>query len=199
MSWRRSILAALVAIPLLGLLAFGLTRDPREIPSPLPGREAPSFALPRMSDGGIGSDTVRLAELRGDIVVVNFWASWCLECRYEHRPLSEVAERYADRGVRFFGVLYNDAPIRGDRWIVDMGGQSYPTLVDRGTRTAIDFGVYGVPETFFIRADGIVDSKHVGPVTEEMLVERIERMLAARSAAPVAPAGPRAPDEGAES
>jgi len=181
-NWRRSLLAVIAALPLVALLAFGLTRDPRSIPSPLPGRAAPSFALPVMRDGVESTDSVALADLRGNVVVVNFWASWCLECRYEHRPLSDVAERYQDRGVRFVGVLYNDTPRLGEEWIREMGGQSYPSLVDRRTRTAIDFGVYGVPETFIIDANGIVAYKHIGPITEQVLVRKIEEVLAATTA-----------------
>jgi cytochrome c biogenesis protein CcmG/thiol:disulfide interchange protein DsbE len=179
MNWRRSLLAVVSAVPLVALLAFGLTRDPRAIPSPLPGRPAPAFALPVMRDGSASADSVRLAELRGQIVVVNFWASWCLECRYEHRALSDVAERYAEQGVRFVGILYNDTPRLGEQWIREMGGQSYSSLVDRGTRTAIDFGVYGVPETFIIDANGTVAYKHIGPITERVLVQKIEEVRAA--------------------
>ena len=174
MNWRRSLIAVLAALPLVPLLAFGLTRDPRALRSPLPGRAAPSFALPVIRDGAESTDSIRLANLRGNVVVVNFWASWCLECRYEHRPLSNVAERYAAENVRFVGILYNDTPRLGDEWIREMGGQSYPSLVDRGTRTAIDFGVYGVPETFIIDANGIVAYKHIGPITEQVLVRKIE-------------------------
>ncbi|HUF27347.1 MAG TPA: redoxin domain-containing protein [Gemmatimonadaceae bacterium] len=185
MNWSRSLLAVAAGVPLLALLAFGLTRDPREIPSPLPGRAAPPFALPMMRDGATTADTVRLTDHRGEVVVVNFWASWCLECRYEHRALSNVASAFAGQGVRFFGILYNDVPSRGDEWIRAMGGQSYPALVDRGTRTAIDYGVYGIPETFIIDATGTVAYKHIGPITERLLVEKIEQ---ARSASrPVEP------------
>ena len=180
MNWKRALIAVLAALPFVALLGFGLTRDPRAIPSPLPGRAAPSFALPVMKNGEVSSDTIRLADLRGEIVVVNFWASWCLECRYEHRPLSDVAEEYAGKGVRFVGILYNDQPGRGDAWIREMGGQSYPSLVDRGTRTAIDFGVYGVPETFIVDANGVVAYKHIGPITEQQLVRKIEEVRAQR-------------------
>lgn len=186
MNWRRSLGAAVVVVPIVVLLGYGLTRDPRAIPSPLPGQPAPEFALAVMKDApGSGQgreaagDTIRLSELRGNVVVINFWASWCLACRDEHAALSATARAYEGRGVRFFGILYKDSPEQARAWIDEMGGQSYPTLLDPGSRTAIDFGVYGVPETFFIGPDGRVEYKHVGPVNERILVDRIEAILAA--------------------
>ena len=173
MSWRRAMVAVLVLLPVLGLLAFGMTRDPRAIPSPLPGREAPAFALDVMAmDPASGqAEAVRLAELRGQVVVLNFFASWCLACRDEHSALSQVAAEYADDPVRFFGIVYNDSPENARRWIRQMGGQVYPALLDPGARTAIDFGLYGVPETFFIGPDGRVAHKVTGPVTRGVLRE----------------------------
>jgi cytochrome c biogenesis protein CcmG/thiol:disulfide interchange protein DsbE len=183
MNWKRSLVAVLAVVPFVALLGYGLTRDPKEIPSPLPGRAAPDFALPvfAIGDGSIPGpvpDTVRLASLRGDVVVLNFWASWCLACRDEHVPLVETARRYAGRDVHFFGVLYNDVPSNGLQWIRAMGGQSYPSLVDDRTRTAIDYGLYGVPETFFIGRDGRVAHKQVGPVTVALLEQKIDSLLA---------------------
>lgn len=178
MSWRRVAWVLAGVIPVIALLAFGLTRDPRNLPSALPGKPAPEFALPVLSYAGAppAPAEVALSEHRGDVVVLNYWASWCLACQDEHRPLSDVAERYAGENVQFYGVLYNDSPNNGAAWIRQMGGQSYPTLLDPDSRTAIDYGLYGVPETFFIAPDGRVAYKHVGPVTEELLVEWIERL-----------------------
>ena len=183
MNWRRAAIATACAVPLVALFGYGMTRNPRDIPSPLPGRPAPNFALEviRAGDGSAGAglapgDTLRFADLQGQVVIVNFWASWCLACRDEHEVLSSVASTYAGRGVRFVGILYNDQPSSGLRWIADMGGQSYASVKDNGARTAIDFGVYGVPETFFIGPDGIVRNKHLGPVTERVLIEQIERI-----------------------
>ena len=119
-----------------------------------------------------------LSDLRGKVVVLNFWASWCLACRDEHSTLSSVAEAYAGKGVKFYGVLYNDVPANGTRWISEMGGQSYPSLNDPRTRTAIDYGLYGVPETFFIARDGRVAYKHVGPVTAQVLAYKLDSLLA---------------------
>lgn len=185
MSVGRMLLGLVITLPIVALLAFGLGRDPRAIPSPLPGREAPNFVLAVMDttppfsvrEPGSG-EPVRLSDYRGEVVVVNFWASWCLACRDEHAPLSRAAERYRDRGVHFFGVLYNDRPGNAARWIEQMGGQAYPTLLDPRSGTAIEYGLYGVPETFFIGRDGRVAHKVVGPVTTALLTEWIERLLA---------------------
>lgn len=185
MKWRATLIALAVAVPVLVLFAYGLEHDPRALPSTLPGQPAPEFALVRMGDGvqaaepvPVDSLRVRLADHRGQVVVLNFWASWCLACRDEHVALSTVAEQYQGRGVVFYGVLYNDSPANARRWIEEMGGQSYSTLLDPGTRTAIDYGLYGVPETFFIDRNGRVAAKQVGPVTEALLIRRIEALLA---------------------
>lgn len=182
MNWRRSLIGVAIGLPLVALLAFGMTVNPRDIPSPLPGRPAPDFALTVLD--GVGGqptgavDSVRLSAYHGDVVVVNFWASWCVACRAEHAVLSMGAQKYADRGVHFYGVLYNDSPENGRAWIRRMGGQAYPALLDPGARTAIDFGLYGVPETFFIGRDGRVAYKHVGPVTPEILETKLDQLLA---------------------
>jgi cytochrome c biogenesis protein CcmG/thiol:disulfide interchange protein DsbE len=183
-NWRRAAVATAAAIPVVALFAFGMTRNPRDIPSPLPGRPAPDFSLEviRAGDdpatGGFRpGDTIRFADLRGRVVVVNFWASWCLACRDEHEVLSSVARMYADRGVRFVGILYNDRPANGIEWIARMGGQSYPSVKDRESRAAIDFGLFGVPETFVIGTDGRVAYKHIGPIPGGVLIEQLERVL----------------------
>jgi cytochrome c biogenesis protein CcmG/thiol:disulfide interchange protein DsbE len=183
-NWRRSLAAGALALPFVVLLGFGLTRDPRAIPSPLPGRIAPEFRLAVLRPGDyrparITRDTAVLSEHRGQVVVLNYWASWCLACRDEHAALSVVARAYAGRGVQFFGTVYNDTPENAARWIELMGGQAYPSLLDQGARTAIEYGLYGVPETFIIAPDGRVAYKHVGPVTEELLRQRIDSLRAA--------------------
>ena len=183
MNWKRAASASIVAVPIILLLGYGMTRDPKEIPSPLPGREAPAFSLAVFAEG-VGAqrravgDTVRLAEHAGEVVVLNFWASWCLACRDEHSALSAVSEAYAPKGVQFYGMLYNDVPANGTRWISQMGGQSYPSLEDPRTRTAIDYGLYGVPETFFVGRDGRVAYKHVGPISAVVLARKLDSLLA---------------------
>ena len=182
MNWKRAFVATLAAVPLIALFAFGFTRDPASIPSPLPGRDAPTWALPVFAPGEpplarpIG-DTLRLRDLLGKVVVVNFWASWCLACRDEHVPLSETARAYANRPAQFVGVLYNDRPAAGVRWIAEMGGQSYPSVMDDGARTAIDYGLYGVPETFIVDTKGRIAYKHLGPISEAVLRQWIDSLL----------------------
>lgn len=186
MSWKRAWIWMAVMIPLLLLFTFGLSRgDPRLIPSPLVERPAPDFALPVMAVDGPGADgtdltgdTVRLSDQRGNIVVLNFFASWCVPCRIEHGALNRVADRYADRNVRFLGVVYNDEPPAVRSYIRQLGGQSYPALLDEGQRVAIDYGLVGVPETFFIAPDGTVRRKVFSAVDEGILVTEIEAMLA---------------------
>jgi cytochrome c biogenesis protein CcmG/thiol:disulfide interchange protein DsbE len=173
MNWRRALLGVGIAIPIIALLAFGLTRDARLIPTALPGSPAPDFALAVLDPPG---DTVRLAELRGHVVVLNFWASWCGPCRIEHPDLLAAARRYEPRGVRFFGLLYQDTPANALAWLRDLG-EGYPSLLDDRTRTAIDYGISGIPETFVIDADGRVAHKFVGPVTLRQLADIIEPLL----------------------
>jgi cytochrome c biogenesis protein CcmG/thiol:disulfide interchange protein DsbE len=185
-SWRRAAIAMLVVgIPLIMLFTFGLRRgDPRLIPSPLVEEEAPDFALPVLALDGptedgddMTGDTVRLSELRGQVVVLNFFASWCGPCRIEHRALSRSARRYADRDVQFLGVVYNDQAPAVRAYVRQLGGQSYPALMDPGQRVAIDYGLVGVPETFFIGKDGRVRRKVFSAVNETQLTEEIEALL----------------------
>jgi cytochrome c biogenesis protein CcmG/thiol:disulfide interchange protein DsbE len=202
-NFRRAWIAAAAAAPVLGLFAWGLTRDPNSIPSPLPGRPAPAFALPVFASGQgalarpVG-DTIRLADLKGKVVVLNFWASWCLACRDEHAALSQVAQIYEGQPVQFLGVLYNDVPVKGISWIMEMGGQSYPSVDDPGARVAIDYGLYGVPETFFLDASGRVAFKNTGPVTPGTVRMKVDSLLAAAQAV-APPAAPTTVDTAAKS
>lgn len=182
MNWRRSAIALVLAAPVIALFAFGFTRNPAEIPSPLPGRMAPPFTLAVLTEGEgsharLPGDTVRLSDLAGKVVVMNFWASWCLPCRTEHAALSEAATYYANRPTQFIGVLYNDEPEAGVRWISEMGGMTYPAVTDVQSRTAIDYGLYGVPETFVIDAAGRVAYKHLGPITSDVLRRVVDSVL----------------------
>jgi cytochrome c biogenesis protein CcmG/thiol:disulfide interchange protein DsbE len=181
-NWKRAAIALLAAAPLIALFAYGFRRNPAEIPSPLPGHQAPPFTLAVLAPGegslaASTADTMRLRDLAGKVVVLNFWASWCLPCRAEHAALSKAARYYADQPTQFIGVLYNDQPAAGIRWIADMGGMSYPAVTDVESRTAIDYGLYGVPETFIIDPAGRVAHKELGPITAGVLHRVIDSVL----------------------
>jgi cytochrome c biogenesis protein CcmG/thiol:disulfide interchange protein DsbE len=188
MNWKRSAIAAGFAIPVIGLFVFGMRHDPKDIPSPLPGTIAPQFALQVFAPGQtplgrpIG-DTIRLADMHGQVVVLNFWASWCLSCRDEHTVLSEVARRYSGMPVRFVGSLYQDRTSAGTEWIAELGGQSYPSVEDPQARTAIDYGLYGVPETFIVAADGRIARKITGPADAAVVTHIVDSLLASSPAA----------------
>lgn len=180
-SWLRW-LPLVAFIPFLALLAFGLTRDARIIVSPLPGEPAPDFALAQL-DG----DTVRLADLHGRVALVNFWASWCLPCRDEHAVLHRLHQSYPRSEVALLGILYQDTPENGRRFMREFGG-NWPSAADPGSRVAIDFGVYGVPESFFLARDGTIIRKHIGPLSWELVQTTVDSLLAAGSRPPASTA-----------
>lgn len=169
---RALLIALVVAIPIAGLLAFGLTRDPRAIPSPLIGRLAPAFAL-RLFNGGV----INTEMLRGRVVVINFWASWCFPACHEEAPrLQRVWARYRECGVSVMGVNVQDSETTA-RQFVRQFGQTFPNGMDQTGKISIDFGVYGVPETFVIDQSGRVRGKYVGAVREEWLTDQIHQLL----------------------
>jgi cytochrome c biogenesis protein CcmG/thiol:disulfide interchange protein DsbE len=170
------VLAPLVLFALL--LATGLGRDPRELPSELIGRPAPTFSLPRLDAGG----TIDLGELHGQVVVVNFWASWCVPCREEHDALAAAWGRYRERGVVVLGVSFEDTREAALGFRDELKGD-WPLADDPGSRTAIAYGVFGVPETFVIASDGTIAAKTTGAVTYEWLTDEIERALRAGNVA----------------
>jgi cytochrome c biogenesis protein CcmG, thiol:disulfide interchange protein DsbE len=185
MNWSRAGIAMLVGIPLLMLLAWGMVRgDPRIIPSPLVDQPAPDFELPVMAPartpGGedVTGEVIRLSDHLGEVVVLNFYASWCVPCRIEHPALVRTAARYRERGVQFYAVVYQDTPEAIRAYLRQMGAKGYPSLLDPGQRVAIDWGIAGVPETFIIGKDGRIRKKIFSAVSEQELVTEIERLLA---------------------
>jgi cytochrome c biogenesis protein CcmG/thiol:disulfide interchange protein DsbE len=175
-AWRW--LLPLAAVPVLALLAYGFRLNPRDVPSPLVGRPAAAFSLTSF-DGA----PVDLAALRGKVVVVNFWASWCFPACYEEAPVLEQGWRaYRDRGVVVLGVDIQDKDEAGRKFIRDLG-LTFPNAPDPAGKVSVDYGVYGVPETFFIDREGRIRVKHVGAVTEPVFRETVERLLAAAPAA----------------
>ncbi|KPK82369.1 MAG: hypothetical protein AMS25_02790 [Gemmatimonas sp. SM23_52] len=180
MSWKKILIPA-TAIPIVALLAYGLTRDPNVIESPLPGHPAFDFVAPTL-DG----DTLSLADLRGKVVVVNFWASWCIACIDEHTYFVEAERRYADADFQILGIVYQDTPENARRWMRRMGG-SWPSVIDPGSRIAIDYGVYGVPESYFIDKDGRIAYKQIGPVSRMLLRQKVDSLLALTASADLRP------------
>lgn len=158
-----------VAVPLLGLLVANIGRNPQEIRSPLVGKTAPPATLVDLDTGA----TTTLSSLQGRPVVMNFFASWCVPCHQEHATL--VAGARAATDVAFIGVVYDDEPDRA-RAFVNKLGRAYPSYVDAGGRAAVAYGIYGVPETYFIDRRGVVMAKHVGPLTPETLASYLERL-----------------------
>jgi cytochrome c biogenesis protein CcmG/thiol:disulfide interchange protein DsbE len=158
-----------VVAPLVAVLLLNLGRNPHVIGSPLVGRAAPDFTLQPL-DGGA---PVTLASLRGRPVVLNFWATWCVPCFQEHPVLVSAARAFGER-ARFIGVIYEDSEeqVRG---FLARQGSAYPSLVDPGSRTAIAFGVFGVPETYFIDAEGRIAAKHIGPLDAESLAAKLRQ------------------------
>jgi cytochrome c biogenesis protein CcmG, thiol:disulfide interchange protein DsbE len=172
--WRLWPVLAVVGVVALvaGLLSFGLGRDPTAIKSPLVGKPAPGFSLRTLD----GKSTVRLDDLRGQVVIVNFWASWCTECRVEHDALAAAWQRYRDAGVVLVGVDFQDA--RADALAyMDQAAMTWPAVEDPGSRTALAYGVYGIPETFFIGPDGQIAAKDVGPVSFARIAAQVDRLL----------------------
>lgn len=176
MSRRARIAAIVVAVLLVGgllaLLGFGLTRNPKELPSAIVGQSAPAFRAATLS-----GDTVVSEDLRGEVVILNFWASWCVPCRQEHPVLQQAERSWSDDQARVLGVVYQDGPDAARRYMDRMGGD-WPNLMDPESRIAIDYGVYGVPETFFLGPDGTVAKKHVGVLTWELVQGTVDSLLA---------------------
>ena len=168
----RLVTLGAVSAACFALFAFGLSRDPSAKPSALIGKPAPAFALERLAGGG----RVDLDRLRGQVVVVNFWASWCTECIVEHPDLVAAWQRYRDAGVVFVGVNFEDEASSARAFMAERGGD-WPVVEDPGSSTALAYGVYGIPETFFIGRDGTVVRRHAGPVTYDLLTEQIDAML----------------------
>lgn len=166
------IFAALVA-----LLAIGLGKDPRRVPSPFIGKPAPAFDLPQLH---APEQRLTLDMLKGRPVLLNVWASWCVECRHEHALLVQLA---TERNIPVYGLNYKDARAEALRWLEEWGNPYVLTGADADGRVGIDYGVYGVPETFVIDAAGIILHKHIGALTEQAVQETILPLLAEGAAA----------------
>ena len=152
---------------LVVFLAIGLSRDPREVPSPLLDKPAPAFTLPQLAEPQL---SFKSEEMRGKVWLLNVWASWCVACREEHPVLLELART---RLVPVYGLNYKDERQDALNWLKEFGDPYTMSLVDADGRVGIDYGVYGVPETFVIDRDGVIRYKQIGPVTPDALKNKI--------------------------
>lgn len=168
MAWRRTILTVALILPLIGILAYGFLRDPRYIPSPIIGRPAPPFALQL-----VNGDKLDLASLRGKVVFVNFWASWCPPCRAEASDLEAAWQRLKETDVVFVGVNMQDTEENALAYLREFN-VTYPNGRDPSGKIAIDYGVWGIPETFFIDPQGRITYKHVGSLGQAVVAAKLD-------------------------
>jgi cytochrome c biogenesis protein CcmG/thiol:disulfide interchange protein DsbE len=162
--------AAAVAV-IVALLATGLGRNPSVIASPLVGHSAPNFTLPQL-DG----PPITLSKLRGQIIVINFWASWCTECQNEQASLDRTWQHFQDSGVVVIGVNFEDTATDARNY-VRAAGVTYPIVEDAGSRTALAYGLRGVPETFVVNRSGHIVNHDIGLVDASQLAGEINSML----------------------
>ena len=159
----------------IALLAFGFTTDPKNVPSPLVGRTAPDFEVTSLN----GMQKIRLSELKGKLVLLNFWASWCQECRVEAHVLEASHKKYGSETeqIKVIGIAIQDTPAKAKAFARRFGKTYFIGLDDSSGNIALDYGIYGVPETYFINRDNIVFYKHIGGVTTELVEKQFEPLL----------------------
>jgi cytochrome c biogenesis protein CcmG/thiol:disulfide interchange protein DsbE len=159
----RFLIPLAVFVVMVVFLAIGLTLDPREVPSPFIGKPAPAFNLPQVADA---QKTLSPADFKGQVALVNVWASWCVSCREEHPLLLDLSKRNL---VPIYGLNYKDRREDALAWLRRYGDPYAASAFDADGRAGIDWGVYGVPETFVIDRGGVVRYKQTGPITPEIL------------------------------
>jgi len=164
---KRFLLPLAIFVALVGFLAVGLTLNPREVPSPLVGKPAPAFTLPQLHDQ---DKTFSPADMTGKVWLLNFWASWCGGCKDEHPVLMRMAK---SGEVPIYGMDYKDQRDEAQTWL-RRHGNPYPlTAVDESGRVGINYGVYGVPETYVIDKQGVIRYKQIGPLDDDVVAKRI--------------------------
>ncbi len=164
---KRFLLPLAIFILLVGFLAVGLKLDPREVPSPLVGKPAPAFELPILQQP---DKRFTPGDMRGKVWLLNVWASWCVSCREEHPMLVALSKRGL---MPILGLNYKDKGDEANAWLKQFGNPYDLSVVDADGRIGIDYGVYGVPETYLIDAEGVIRYKQIGPLTAAILEQKI--------------------------
>ena len=163
----RFLLPLAAFVVLLAFLAIGLKLNPREVPSPLIGKPAPAFDLPQLHKPEL---SFAPKDLQGKVWLLNVWASWCVSCREEHPLLVDLARSGT---VPIYGLNYKDGRADALRWLKQFGDPYVLSIADSEGRVGIDYGVYGVPETYVIDKAGVIRFKQIGPVTQDVIEGKI--------------------------
>lgn len=164
---KRFLLPLGIFLTLVVFLGVGLRLNPREIPSPFIGKPAPAFNLSQLHEP---AKTISPGDMRGKVWLLNVWASWCVSCRAEHPVLMDLARQNV---VPILGLNYKDERAAGTEWLSEHGDPYLLSAFDRDGRIGIDYGVYGVPETFLIDKNGVIRMKHTGVLTPEVVAKKI--------------------------
>ena len=164
---KSKLIPLIIFIGLLVVLGIGLNLNPREIPSPFIGKPAPNFSLPQLGDT---NKVFTPKSLQGKPWLLNVWASWCTTCREEHPLLVEFSRQ---KLIPIIGLNYKDKDLEAQNWLKNMGNPYDLSVTDHQGNVGIDYGVYGVPETFLIDASGKIIFKHTGPLTDTVMREKI--------------------------
>jgi len=164
---KKALIPLGIFFVLVVFLAIGLTRDPHEVPSPLINKPEPTFTAPQLHEAG---QQFSSKDMLGKVWILNTWASWCVACRQEHPILMEFAKT---KTLPVIGLDYKDQDSEGLKWLARFGNPYDISVTDKDGRIGIDFGVYGVPESFLIDKTGVIRYKQIGPVTEEALRDKI--------------------------
>jgi cytochrome c biogenesis protein CcmG/thiol:disulfide interchange protein DsbE len=167
LKYARFLIPLAVFLGLVMFLGAGLRLDPREVPSPLIGKPAPSFALTQLDNP---ATTLQRDDMLGKVWMLNVWASWCVACREEHPLLVEFSRQ---KMLPIYGLNYKDDRIAGMKWLSNFGNPYEASLFDGDGRVGIDYGVYGVPESFVIDAKGVIRYKQIGPFTPEAIETKL--------------------------
>ncbi len=163
----KFIIPLVLFVVLAVFLALGLNLNPRDIPSPFIGKPAPVFSAPKLT---APTEKLSTTDLKGKVWLFNVWASWCVSCREEHPVLNQLAKQHA---VEIIGLNYKDEPDAAKKWLDTLGNPYNVSIMDQDGRIGIDWGVYGVPETFVVDKKGVIRDKYTGPVNMEAWQQKL--------------------------